>query len=224
MMESRSVGRDGPGRGPEIDRGRVGQVGTRDRDAGAASAGTGARADGGDRRCRRIGEVVGTRGGRGADRRGHRDVDGGRRFGGCVDRDLRRRHDGDIRAGLAGPKIDGRGAGEVGARDGHARGAAQGSGVRADRCDRRHCRVGELVGARGGRGATGRRNRDVDVPVPAGEVTVIDPAPSAVTVPAVFPNLTAVAFARLEPVTVTLVPPPAGPELGLTAVTVGAAV
>ena len=53
---------------------------------------------------------------------------------------------------------------------------------------------------------------------------MIDPAPSAVTVPAVFPNLTAVAFARLEPVTVTLVPPPAGPEVGLTAVTVGAAV
>ena len=49
-------------------------------------------------------------------------------------------------------------------------------------------------------------------------------AVSAVTVPAVLPNLTAVAFARLVPVTVTLVPPPWGPEVGLTAVTVGAAV
>ena len=62
------------------------------------------------------------------------------------------------------------------------------------------------------------------VPAPAGEVTVMDPAASAVTVPAVLPNLTAVAFARLEPVTMTLVPPAAGPEVGLTAVTVGAAV
>ena len=62
------------------------------------------------------------------------------------------------------------------------------------------------------------------VPVPAGEVTVMEVAVSAVTVPAVVPNLTAVAFARLVPVTVTLVPPAPGPEVGLTAVTVGAAV
>ena len=62
------------------------------------------------------------------------------------------------------------------------------------------------------------------VPVPAGEVAVMDPAASAVTVPAVVPNLTAVALARLVPVTVTLVPPAPGPELGLTAVTVGTAV
>ena len=61
------------------------------------------------------------------------------------------------------------------------------------------------------------------VPAPAGEVTVMEFAVSAVTVPAVVPNLTAVAFARLVPVTVTLVPPAAGPALGLTAVTVGAA-
>ena len=60
------------------------------------------------------------------------------------------------------------------------------------------------------------------VPVPDGEVTVIDVAVSAVTVPAVVPNLTVVAFVRLVPVTVTLVPPAAGPEVGLTAVTVGA--
>ena len=48
-------------------------------------------------------------------------------------------------------------------------------------------------------------------------------AVSAVTIPAVVPNLTAVAFARLVPVTVTLVPPTAGPAFGLTAVIVGAA-
>ncbi len=61
------------------------------------------------------------------------------------------------------------------------------------------------------------------VPVPAGEVTVMESAVSAVTVPAVVPKSTAVAFARLVPVTVTLVPPPSGPALGLTAVTVGTA-
>ena len=60
------------------------------------------------------------------------------------------------------------------------------------------------------------------VPVPGGEVTVMESAESAMTVPAVVPNLTAVAFARLAPVTVTLVPPATGPALGLTAVTVGA--
>ena len=60
------------------------------------------------------------------------------------------------------------------------------------------------------------------VPAPDGEVTVIDVAESAVTVPAVVPNLTVVAFVRLVPVTVTLVPPATGPTLGLTAVTVGA--
>ena len=53
---------------------------------------------------------------------------------------------------------------------------------------------------------------------------MIDVAVSAVTVPAVVPKSTAVAFARLVPVTMTLVPPPPGPEVGLTAVTVGAAV
>ena len=47
---------------------------------------------------------------------------------------------------------------------------------------------------------------------------------SAVTVPAVVPNLTVVALARLLPATVTLVLPPPGPEVGLMLVTVGAAV
>ena len=56
---------------------------------------------------------------------------------------------------------------------------------------------------------------------PAGEVTVIDVAESAVTVPATVPNLTDVAEARPWPVTVTVVPPLAGPEVGAMAVTVG---
>ena len=41
-------------------------------------------------------------------------------------------------------------------------------------------------------------------------------------VAAVAPNLTAVAPFRFVPVMVTCVPPAAGPEVGLTAVTVGA--
>ena len=130
---------------------------------------------------------------------------------GACDRDLRRRHDGDHPCRLAGPEIDGGGAGEVGARDGHARGAAQGSGVRADGCDRRHCRVGELVGARGGRGATGRRDRHV-LRSRAGRRGDRDGSRSVGGDRSRrgVPNLTAVAFARLEPVTMTLVPPPAG--------------
>ena len=59
--------------------------------------------------------------------------------------------------------------------------------------------------------------------VPAGAVTVIVVALSTVTfVAAVLPNVTAVAPVKFEPVIVTLVPPEAGPELGLTPVTVGA--
>ncbi len=47
---------------------------------------------------------------------------------------------------------------------------------------------------------------------------------SAVIVPGLaLPKSTAVALVRLLPVTVTLVPPANGPALGLTAVTVGAA-
>ncbi len=61
------------------------------------------------------------------------------------------------------------------------------------------------------------------VPAPTGEVTVMEPAVSAVIVPGLaVPKSTAVAFARLFPVTVTLVPPVPGPEVGLTTVTVGA--
>ena len=40
-------------------------------------------------------------------------------------------------------------------------------------------------------------------------------------VAAVVPNFTAVAPVKLVPVMVTVVPPAVGPELGLTAVTVG---
>ncbi len=53
----------------------------------------------------------------------------------------------------------------------------------------------------------------------------MEPAVSAVIVPGLaLPKSTAVALVRLLPVTVTLVPPAPGPEVGLTTVTVGAAV
>ena len=62
------------------------------------------------------------------------------------------------------------------------------------------------------------------VPDPGGEVAVIcvsltmdtDTAPVA-------PNFTAVAPVKPEPVMVTVVPPPAGPLVGATRVTAGAA-
>ena len=59
------------------------------------------------------------------------------------------------------------------------------------------------------------------VPVPAGEVAVTDVELSAVIVPGVPPKSTAVAPDRFVPVTVTLVPPPVGPVVGLMAVTAG---
>ena len=60
------------------------------------------------------------------------------------------------------------------------------------------------------------------VPVdPAGAVTVIELAESAVMAAAVVPNLTLVAPFRWVPVMVTLLPPPTVPEFGLTFVTVG---
>ena len=63
------------------------------------------------------------------------------------------------------------------------------------------------------------------VPVPAGEVQVIEVAMFAEQLPKTVaaPNLTSVAPVRLVPVMVTLVPPAATPELGETPVTVGAA-
>jgi hypothetical protein len=62
------------------------------------------------------------------------------------------------------------------------------------------------------------------VPEPDGEVTVMEPDVSAVTVPGLLaPKSTAVAFSRFDPEMVTPVPPPAGPVVGLMPVTIGAA-
>ena len=60
------------------------------------------------------------------------------------------------------------------------------------------------------------------VPVPAGDVALIDVALLTITpVAALAPKSTAVAPLRLVPVMVTDVPPASGPLFGLTAVTVG---
>ena len=62
------------------------------------------------------------------------------------------------------------------------------------------------------------------VPDPAGEVAVTEVALLTTTpVAASAPKWTALAPVRLVPVMVTEVPPAAGPDVGLTAVTVGAA-
>jgi hypothetical protein len=62
------------------------------------------------------------------------------------------------------------------------------------------------------------------VPVPAGEVAVMEVALLTTTpVAALAPKWTAVAPVNPVPVMVTLVPPAAGPDDGLTEVTVGAA-
>ena len=63
------------------------------------------------------------------------------------------------------------------------------------------------------------------VPVPAGDVAVIDVAETTLMpVAAVAPKLTAVAPVNPVPVMVTDVPPTPGPEVGAIDVTVGAAV
>ena len=60
------------------------------------------------------------------------------------------------------------------------------------------------------------------VPVPAGSFTVSCVGLTTVTeVPGVVPKSTAVTVVKLEPVTVTVVPPAAGPVVGATLVTVG---
>ena len=60
------------------------------------------------------------------------------------------------------------------------------------------------------------------VPVPAGAVAVIDVAVLAVNpVAEVVPNFTPVAELKLVPVMTTVVPPAAGPLVGLMPVTVG---
>ena len=62
------------------------------------------------------------------------------------------------------------------------------------------------------------------VPVPAGEVAVIEVAELTVKlVAAVAPNVTAVVPLNPVPVMVTDVPPAAGPDVGEIEVTVGAA-
>ena len=63
------------------------------------------------------------------------------------------------------------------------------------------------------------------VPVPAGDVAVMDVAETTVTlVAAVVPKSTAVAPVKLAPVMVTSVVPAVGPASGATLVTVGTAV
>jgi hypothetical protein len=60
------------------------------------------------------------------------------------------------------------------------------------------------------------------VPVPAGEVAVIEVAELTVKpVAAVAPKFTAVAPVKLVPVIVTVVPPAVGPTVGEIEVTVG---
>ena len=62
------------------------------------------------------------------------------------------------------------------------------------------------------------------VPDPAGEVAVSDVALLNVTgLATVGPNITVALEVKLVPVIVTMVPPAAGPLLGLTPATVGAA-
>ena len=62
------------------------------------------------------------------------------------------------------------------------------------------------------------------VPVPAGAVAVISVAFWATTLAAVLPKVTAVTPEKLEPVMVTLVPPPVVPEAGETLLMVGAGI
>lgn len=60
------------------------------------------------------------------------------------------------------------------------------------------------------------------VPVPGGEIAVIWPELSTLTlVPAFGPKPTTVAPVKFLPVIVTLVPPPVGPDAGFTPVTAG---
>ena len=57
--------------------------------------------------------------------------------------------------------------------------------------------------------------------VPAGAVAVICVADSAVTVAVLDPNVTVDPLVKPVPVMTTDVPPPTGPELGVTPVTLG---
>ena len=63
------------------------------------------------------------------------------------------------------------------------------------------------------------------VPVPAGDVAVIEVAETNVKLAAgVAPKVTAVTPVKLVPVTVTVVPPATGPAVGEIEVTVGAGI
>ena len=59
------------------------------------------------------------------------------------------------------------------------------------------------------------------MPAPAGAVAVICVADSAVMFAGLVPNSTVDPLVKPVPVMITLVPPTAGPEVGLTPVTVG---
>ena len=65
--------------------------------------------------------------------------------------------------------------------------------------------------------------RTSTTPVPAGDTAVNDVELDAVNDAAVLPKATAVTLVKFVPVMVTVVPPAAGPPVGLTPVTVGAA-
>ena len=66
--------------------------------------------------------------------------------------------------------------------------------------------------------------RTSTTPVPAGDTAVNDVELDAVNdAAAVLPKATAVTLVKFVPVMVTVVPPAAGPDAGLTPVTVGAA-
>ena len=62
------------------------------------------------------------------------------------------------------------------------------------------------------------------VPLPAGDIAVMDVAETNKNDAALVPNFTAMAPVKPLPVMVTVVPPASGPLVGLTLVTIGPAV
>ena len=96
--------------------------------------------------------------------------------------------------------------------------------VGTDARHRRRGHVGELIGRRGGRRAAGRDHRHVHRAGRARRAGDHDLRGRVAdeSSPRSLPNFTAVALARSVPVIVTVVPPAAGPAVGLMPVTVGA--